>query len=103
MEIAFDALPGKVFKGRVRSIGFGVAIDTAALGALPTIDNNRQWLRDAQRFPVLVDVDDLGSSNLSGIRVGSQASVMVYTGGSWILNSIAWIYVRTASILSYAY
>jgi len=103
VEIAFDALPGKVFQGRVRSIGYGVAIDTAALGALPTIDNNRQWLRDAQRFPVLVDIDDLGSGNVAGIRVGSQVSVMVYTGDSWILNSIAWIYVRVASLLSYAY
>jgi hypothetical protein len=37
------------------------------------------------------------------VRVGSQASVMVYTGDSWILNSIAWLYVRIASILSYAY
>ena len=103
VEIAFDAMPGKVFKGTVRSMGYGVAVDTAALGALPTIENNRQWLRDAQRFPVVVDVDDLGSSKMSGIRVGSQASVTVYTGDSWILNSIAWIYVRAASILSYAY
>ena len=82
---------------------FGVAIDTAALGALPTIDNNRQWLRDAQRFPVLIDIQNLGQENLSGVRVGSQASVVVYTGDSWILNSVAWIYVRFASILSYAY
>jgi len=70
---------------------------------LPTIDNNRQWLRDAQRFPVLVDIDDIGSGKLSGVRVGSQAAVMIYTGDSSILNSIAWLYVRTASILSYAY
>ena len=103
VEISFDALPGQVFKGNVRSVGFGVDIDTAALGALPTIDNNRQWLRDAQRFPVVVDVDELGTGRLGGIRVGSQASVMVYAGDSWILNSIAWIYVRVASILSYAY
>jgi len=103
VEISFDALPGKVFKGRIRSIGFGVAIDTAALGALPTIDNNRQWLRDAQRFPVVVDVDDLESGKIRGVRVGSQASVMVYAGDSWILNSIAWVYIRVASILSYAY
>ena len=103
VEISFDALPGKVFKGRVRSIGFGVAIDTAALGALPTIDNNRQWLRDAQRFPVVIDIQNLGQENLSGVRVGSQASVLVYTGDSWILNSVAWIHVRLASILSYAY
>lgn len=103
VEIAFDAMPGRIFKGRIRNIGFGVAVDTAALGALPSIDNNRQWLRDAQRFPVVVDVDGLKSGELSGIRVGSQAAVMVYTGDSWILNSIAWIYIRSASILSYAY
>jgi len=103
VEIAFDALPGKVFQGKIRSIGYGVAIDTAALGALPTIDNNRQWLRDAQRFPVLVDIDNLGSGSMSGVRVGSQASVVVYTGESWILNSIAWLQVRAASVLSYAY
>ena len=103
VEIAFDALPGKVFAGKVRSVGYGVAVDTAALGALPTIDNNRQWLRDAQRFPVLVDIEGLGTSKLSGVRVGSQASVMVYTGDSWILNSIGWAYVRIASVLSYLY
>ena len=103
VEILFDALPGRVFKGKIRSIGFGVAIDTAALGALPTIDNNRQWLRDAQRFPVVIDIDNLGSGNLAGVRVGSQSSVIVYTGNSWILNSIAWIQIRVASILSYAY
>ena len=103
VEILFDALPGRVFKGKIRSIGFGVAIDTAALGALPTIDNNRQWLRDAQRFPVVIDIDNLGSGKLAGVRVGSQSSVIVYTGDSWILNSIAWIRIRVASILSYAY
>jgi len=103
VEMAFDALPGEVFAGKIRSVGYGVAVDTAALGALPTIDNNRQWLRDAQRFPVLVDIEGLGTGKLSGVRVGSQASVMVYTGDSWILNSIGWAYVRIASVLSYLY
>lgn len=103
VDIAFDALPGQVFAGKVRSIGFGVAVDSAPLGSLPTIDNNRQWLRDAQRFPVIIDIDTLGGDNAAAIRVGSQASVMVYTGGNWVLNSVAWCYVRIASILSYAY
>ena len=31
----------------------GVAVDSAPLGSLPTIQNNRQWLRAAQRFPVV--------------------------------------------------
>ena len=100
VQISFDALPGKVFNGKVRSTGFGVAVDTAALGSLPTIDNNRQWLRDAQRFPVVVDI---AGEKTSGIRVGSQASVIVYTGDRWILNSIGWLQIRIGSIISYAY
>lgn len=100
VQIAFDALPGRVFDGRVRSTGFGVAVDTAALGSLPTVDNNRQWLRDAQRFPVVVEFT---GQKTNGIRVGSQASVIVFTGDSWILNSIAWLQIRIGSLLSYAY
>ena len=103
VDIAFDSLPGKVFEGRVRSLAYGVAIDTAPLGALPTVENNRQWLRNAQRFPVLVDITLIGSDESRKIRVGSQASVLVYSGDSWILNSIAWLQIRIASILSYSY
>ncbi len=36
------------------------------------------------------------------IRVGGQVSVVVYTGGSWIMNSLAWIKMRVVSILTYA-
>jgi len=57
VEIVFDALPGKVVKGTIRTTGFGVNVDSAPLGSLPTIENNRQWLRDAQRFSVLVDFE----------------------------------------------
>lgn len=100
VQISFDALPGQVFNGKVRSSGFGVAVGTTALGSLPTVDNNRQWLRDAQRFPIVVDI---AGEKTNGIRVGSQASVIVYTGDSWILNSIGWLQIRIGSILSYAY
>ena len=48
-------LPGKVIQGTIRTTGFGVSVDSAPLGSLPTIDNDRQWLRDSQRFSVLVD------------------------------------------------
>jgi hypothetical protein len=37
------------------------------------------------------------------LRVGAQASVIVYTTDNFILNSLGSVYVRLASILSYAY
>jgi multidrug resistance efflux pump len=39
VEIVFDSLPGRVLSGRVRGTGFGVAVDTAPLGSLLTVDN----------------------------------------------------------------
>ena len=103
VEIVFDALPGRVISGRVRGSGFGVAVDSAPLGNLPTIENDRQWLRDAQRFPVLVEFQLEDSSKQLNIRVGSQASVIVYTGNNWLFNFVGKIYIRFASLLTYAF
>jgi multidrug resistance efflux pump len=103
VEMVFDSMPGRVIKGRVRSTSFGVAVDSAPLGSLPTVDNNRQWLRDAQRFPVLVDFSLSSSEDRNAVRVGAQTSVVVYTGGNWLFNAIAAINIRITSILSYAF
>ena len=103
VELVFDSLPGKVIRGTVRTTGFGVNVDSAPLGSLPTIDNDRQWLRDAQRFSVLIDFELPSAQDRLGMRVGAQVSVMVYTSGSWIFNGLGWIKMRLHSILTYAY
>jgi len=103
VEIVFDALPGAVIKGNVRTTGFGVNVDSAPLGSLPTIDNDRQWLRDAQRFSVLVDFELPGAEDRTGIRVGAQASVIVYADSGWIMTTIGKIKMRLLSVLTYAY
>ena len=103
VEIVFDALPGRVLTGRVRGAGFGVAVDTAPLGSLPTVDNDRQWLRDAQRFPVDVEFQLSDLSQRQSIRVGAQASVIVYTGDNWLFNFAGKVYMRISSLLTYAF
>jgi multidrug resistance efflux pump len=103
VEIVFDALPGRVIDGRIRTTGFGVNVDSAPLGSLPTIENNRQWLRDAQRFSVVVDFELPNADDQLAIRVGAQASVVVYADRGWLFNTIAKIKIRVNSVLSYAY
>ena len=103
VEIVFDALPGRVVSGRIRSTGFGVALGLPPLGSLPTIENDRQWLRDAQRFPAVVDFELEGPRDQLAMRVGSQGSVVVYTGGNWLFNFIAKINIRVTSVLTYAF
>jgi multidrug resistance efflux pump len=101
VELVFDMLPGSVFRGSVSDMGFGVQVDSAPLGSLPTIDNDREWLRESQRFPVRIEFP--ASQEMSVLRVGSQVSVIVYTGDNWLFNTLGKLYVRLASYMSYAY
>ncbi|NOR19649.1 MAG: HlyD family efflux transporter periplasmic adaptor subunit, partial [Xanthomonadales bacterium] len=103
VKIVFDVLPGKVYPGIVRELGFGVAVDSAPLGSLPTINNNQGWLRAAQRYPVLVDFDLRGKQNAANFRVGSQATVVVITGSNALINTLAGMQMWLSSKLTYAY
>jgi multidrug resistance efflux pump len=103
VEVVFDSLPGQVFRGQIRTTGFGVSVDSAPLGSLPTINNDRQWLRDAQRFSVLVDFEVDNIEDRLNLRVGAQASVIVYANAGWITTLLGKIKMRLVSIFTYAY
>ena len=105
VEILFDVLPGRVYPGSIHSIGLGIsASQPTQPGTLPSIQNNRDWLRQAQRFPVQVDIDDLTDPELrDALRIGGQASIVAYGDAPWILDGLAWLSIRVRSILSYAY
>ncbi|MDN0084180.1 HlyD family secretion protein [Crenobacter sp. SG2305] len=102
--IVLDVMPGKVLKGRVRSIGGGVSSgQESPPGMLPTVQNNRDWLRRAQRIPVAVEIDASERSHLKGLRVGGQAEVLIYTGDNVVMNFLGALYIRIMSWLSYLY
>lgn len=105
VEITFDSLPGRIFQGTIRSIGIGVSAgQLPPPGALPSIDNSRDWLRQAQRFPVIIDFDPAQEEVLlQQLRIGGQASVIVYTGEKRLLNRLGQLFVRLMSWSSYAY
>lgn len=105
VEILFDALPGRVFDGEVRSIGLGVSSGQAPPpGTLPSIQNDRDWLRQSQRFPVEIGFDVAQDENLyQQLRVGGQATIIAYTEGHGILKFLGMIYIRLMSVFSYAY
>ena len=105
VDLVLDVWPDKVLRGRVRSITFGVtgAESTSKPGGLPTVQNARDWLRNAQRFPVLIDFEDPVEAAQLGARVGSQVSVLVYTGDHPILNALGRLLNWLAGVLSYAY
>lgn len=104
VAIVLDVLPGEVLKGRVRSVGSGVSSgQQAPPGTLPTIQNSRDWLRQAQRFPVAVEFDPADAKRLRKVRIGGQAEVMVFTGDNFLMNLLGAAYIRLMSRLSYLY
>jgi multidrug resistance efflux pump len=104
VAIALDVMPGEVLKGWVRSVGGGVGSGKAVPpGTLPTIENSRDWLRQAQRFPVAVEFDAEAKSRLRGARIGGQAQVLVFSGDNPMMNWLGALYLRVMSWLSYLY
>jgi multidrug resistance efflux pump len=102
--IVLDALPGEIFEGRVRSIGYGVSAgQSTPPGGLPTVQNSRDWLRPAQRFPVIVEFAPGVASGLRGIRIGGQAEVMAFPGKGNPLNLPGRAFLHLMSWLSYVY
>ncbi|MET1081042.1 MAG: HlyD family secretion protein [Pseudomonas sp.] len=97
-ELVFDVLPGRVFGAKVESVGWGVAQDGATSSALPTIRNESGWVRDPQRFPVRLVVDQ---PYPVGPRYGSQVNVVVYTGDNPVMNALGRFKSRVIALLTY--
>jgi multidrug resistance efflux pump len=104
VAIVLDVLPGEVLKGRVRSIGGGIApAAPPPPGTLPTVQNSKDWLRQAQRIPVAIEFDPAEAARLAKARIGGQADVLVYTGDNPVMNLLGALYIRVMSWLSYIY
>jgi len=99
VEILLDVAPGEVFHGVIESVGFGVSQGrSGSRGELPQVKQTTGWLRQPQRFPVVITLDSEVPQSL--LRVGAQATVMVYTG-SHLLNPLGRVVMRFFSIMSY--
>jgi multidrug resistance efflux pump len=105
VEIVIDAFPGEVLSGSVRSIGLGIAAgQPPPPGTLPTIQNNRDWLRQAQRYPVMIQFDEGELERLrKNVRIGGQAEAIAYTDESAFTRLVGKLFIRIMSWFSYAY
>jgi multidrug resistance efflux pump len=104
VAIVLDVMPGEVLKGRVRSVGTGISAGKQGQpGTLPAVENSRDWLRQAQRFPVAVEFDPSERERLRGVRIGGQADVLIYTGDHALMNWLAGVFIKLISYFSYLY
>ena len=100
VDIVLDVAPGRVFKGKVIGAGYGIDWgQKEKAGELPGVSVTRGWLREPQRFPVLIRFDDDETRGLR--RIGGQADVIVYTGDGNPLNLLGALLIRLVSLLSF--
>jgi multidrug resistance efflux pump len=102
VEFSLDVCPGRIFKGKLKSIGYGVSTGNTNRGDLPEVKGTSGWLRDPQRFPVIISFNP---GDFPGqVRLGGQVDVLVFTNdkkgfleflGKTRLRIISWMsYVR---------
>ncbi|RDI97473.1 HlyD family secretion protein [Dyella solisilvae] len=104
VEMVLDSRPGELFRGRIRSISYGVSAgQPTPPGSLPTVQNSRDWLRPAQRFPVIVEFAPDETVPTGDIRVGGQVEVMAFPTSGNPLNPLGRVFLRVMSWLSYVY
>ena len=102
--IALDILPGKLFHGRVHSVGWGVSQgDEAPTGQLASQPPDQGWLRDPQRFPVRIMLlpEDAKEAGIDVGRSGAQANVMIFTEDESLMNPIGRLWLKVIALLSY--
>ncbi len=104
VTIALDINPGKLVRGKVHSIGWGVSQgDEAPTGQLSAMPADQGWVRDPQRFPVRIMIlpDESKEAGIDAGRSGAQANVIIFTGDNIIMNPIGKLWIKLVALLSY--
>jgi len=102
VELVLDAAPGRVFKGEVLSVGYGVSDSSSTnIGGLTTVQTTQGWLRQAQQIPVLIRFSDEESQGFK--RVGGQVNAVIFTDGHPIMKTLGKVWIRIVSLMSHLY
>ena len=100
VEIVLDIRPGRVMEGRVAALGYGVSNRTIAVQTgLPSPRSQSGWIRTPQPMPVRIEFD----KDIRPLRVGSQASVMVYASDNAVMNALGRFRMRLLAWLTYVH
>ncbi len=103
VDVALDVVPGKLFKGRVHSVGWGIKQgDEAPSGQLADVPPDQGWLREPQRFPVRIQITDIsGSEGVAASRSGAQANLIIFTSQHSLMNPLGRLWIQVITLLSY--
>lgn len=80
-HLLFDALPGRIFEGRVQSIAWGINPGRDAQGGLVVNQPANRWFEPARRIPVRIELDGGMEAWPRSVRVGGKVHAVVFASG----------------------
>ncbi|HSH27476.1 MAG TPA: HlyD family secretion protein, partial [Wenzhouxiangella sp.] len=87
VHLLFDAVPGRIFEGRVQSIAWGIDPGRSSQGGLVVNQPANRWFEPARRIPVRIELADGMDAWPRSARVGGKVHALVFAHGA--LNPIA--------------
>ncbi len=100
--VAFDAIPGKVFRGHVVRATNHLKSGYTSPEALQEIKENTRWIRTTGRGRVRIVVDDLLPEE-ANISSGSKVAVGVIDDRHRLLSGITHLWMKVVSTINFIY
>ena len=103
-EVVLDVLPGQVWPAQIVSFAGGIMTvnQAAAPGGLIDTPPQQQWMAEPQRFGVRLQFEP-PDQRPPNVRLGSQATVMVYTEEAGVLRPLWKLLIRVRALVYYVY
>lgn len=88
-HLLFDAIPGRIFEGRVQRIAWGINPGRTVQGGLVVNQPSNRWFEPARRIPVRLELARGMDEWPRQVRVGGKVHAVIFADGAG--NPVAWI------------
>ena len=104
VDVAYDAVPGEIFKGEVKAIAWGIDPGRSSANGLQQNPSFIQWFEPARKIPVHIELTGGMEQWPEAAKAGGKVNALIYAEGD--SNIVAWIsgiifYIQ--SYISYLY
>lgn len=104
VDVLFDAVPGQIFKGKVRSIAWGIDPGRTTVQGLIQNKPSTQWFEPARKIPVYVELEGGTKQWPATVRTGGKVDTVIYTKGrNSVIAYLSSALMTVRAHLSYLY
>jgi len=100
--IVFDAIPGKIYEGKVKRVNSLLESGYTAPGQLQAIEEDTRWIRTTGRSRVKIILED-GQLSEPNIASGSKLAVCIQNEEHPVISFIARLWLKCVAYFNFIY